>query len=159
MNLHLSGWQRLWLVASALLLAVVVAFTAKDWPTRGKVYGETAGLLREVFRDAGAVAGADAEQLRQELGGVTDREFVERLDAHHRQWRSDFEQWRYRDGLGSDVHDRLDRIFSTYDARIVRLPDERRSLLLWRFALWLACAGMLYLVGMGVGWVRHGFRR
>jgi hypothetical protein len=150
------GWFRVWIGACVLIFATIAYSVVRDWPTRNKLYSETASSLLDAFRNT-----ADLEvsltQRRREFERFSDQQIVDRFMAFHHQEADPIARFRYKEGLGPELHGRIGRLLDAFQARASRLSQDRWALVRNRVALLFGLSAAIYAAGWGVVWVRRGF--
>jgi hypothetical protein len=131
MTTNLSGWKRLWIFASALLLVALLIRLTQLWP----------------MSDPDVVAGivsTDCEHLRTLPKGF----FPEKATIYGNDC----------DALNALMHFSQVNISSRSDYQ--DFLNERRLIVSFQgLLIWLGLSVALYLVGWAIGWVVAGFRR
>lgn len=133
----LNGWQRLWVLVSASYLLGVLAIAFSSLPTESDV--------------------SSAEILRQ----VSDQSLLLMHNASKEQ------QWNpvTEDGISIPIPVGLDQAaVQTFKADYknavkVAVHKKRAEYFAQALVWWLAPSALLYALGLGIAWVRRGFKR
>lgn len=165
MNLKkLNGWQRLWVVVSALwlLFVVGVAIVGDVIPTadglEARLGRNTRYLQREwalatieAARVAISLSGqTTAGRIRASYDELSDVETVERL--HNRFPEIDFEP------VDSDYQEKLDGEQTRHQERLDALALAQAESIGLLLMAWLCPSFGLYLLGWAMAWVWRGFK-
>lgn len=174
----LNGWQRLWVVVVVMWLLPVIVFSYELWPTTANVFknevyaqlkpddgrrlsdyivtSQSGGTIQIDFskyvgkgqpRPAGAI---DYDALAQKYGGRSEPlpGPVLDIDGHKAQ---------FNEGVSPEDVNQTTRAYTVILRHI--LSAKRAAFIGRMFAIWMAPAIALYLVGWGIAWVRRGFRQ
>ena len=133
--IELNGWQRLWVFLSGSYLLAVIVIAFSSLPTTGDV--SSTDILRQLSDQS-----------------------LELMANAKEQWNTIVE-----DGISIPVPIGLDQAAThTFKADYKNAVEaaahkNRLGHLLQAFVWWLVPSVLLYVFGLGIAWVRRGFRR
>ena len=144
---RLNGWQRLWVVLSALYLVPVVGITVTMFPKQeslddSRVYDSISAVVSYVEKTEKARMSEGAYTIRSKhYGDLSNDQVIQRL---HQKW----------DGKVD-----FTTIENEYKQKLEALPAERAKTAGIAFLAWLVPVIAVYMLGLAIGWVIRGFRR
>ena len=155
--MKLNGWQRLWVVVSAIYMVVLARFVVADFPTPGKIshraqfYEELPkeSLSRLIRADAASTPSTGTgRDLSYELFCDDPRDVVLAVNNH---------KLCFRNG-GTETEKTM--IAQQYNQLLQRAArSERLEWLGHTFLVWVVPCAVLYALGAAIGWVLRGFQR
>lgn len=140
MRTKLNGWQRLWIIVSVIYLLLVVLFTWISWPTAKEIESSWLYSLIEATKDPGDYS----YQIREAYQDVPDRELIRRINEKYAEQK--------------DYKEELQKINQRYQKQLASLGRNRLTSLGIAFMAWIIPIGMVYLLGLAVGWIHKGFQ-
>ncbi len=140
MKVKLNGWQRLWVVLSAIYLAIVIVFTWSSWPTRRQVENSWVYDLINVIKDPKDYA----YEIRDAYKDIPDGELIQRINAKYSE--------------KPDYKEILNTTNLKYQMEIESLWKDRFKTLGIALLAWLIPIGLIYLLGVATGWIYKGFK-
>ncbi len=140
----LKSWQRLWLVTGVTYLLMLVATGWLLMPERRQVDKAMVFAVTEEVRryDGLAFVGESPENIFE----------TARVQGYGR-WIARVRK-AYRIGREGDAG--FGRIEKDYRQAMDTLMSKRLRLSGWLFAAWAVPMGLLYAMGMAVGWIKQG---
>jgi hypothetical protein len=176
MAVRLNGWQRLWVVLSALYLLLVAGVTILLWPTAVTTSHRDEFIARMPAELRANVVGGYSnkwamEEARKARAGRTSepRGTTKERNAPPLKPPSVFklvEAVTFPNGAVLEIlaakEDDIDadvRVGPAYWAIVESTASAERWRMAWQMALlWLVPCATLYALGWSVAWVRRGFR-
>jgi hypothetical protein len=151
MGLRLSGWSRLWIVSSMLLLALVAGFTYQKWPSTTeaeiRLYLDVnRAIYEQLLEPKGAAGKISAKDMLRLV--ERDSDFIERGDWLAKADRQMSESPNVDFGAAN----------ARYERALRGIADDRKELILRSSLLWVIPVILLYVIGWSIGWVRRGFK-
>lgn len=140
MKNKLNGWQRLWVVLSAIYLAIVIVFTWSSWPTKRQIENSWVYSLITATKDPKDYA----YEIREAYKDIPDGELIKRINAKYS------EKPEYKEILNTTN--------LKYQMEIQSLGKNRFKTFGIALLAWLFPIGILYLVGVAIGWIYKGFK-
>lgn len=137
MKLRLNGWQRLWVVASLLLLILFSGIGALLWPAYGSI---------KESKEIEAELTTEAQQQIAKDGQPVDVQ-VEMPDGYIMKLKP-----------GIETKKSTLAVLEYMSLLNTRLAHARVLFALKALAVWLMACAAIYLSGWSVGWVRRGFK-
>jgi len=144
MNLRLNGWQRLWILLSALYLALVVVAAIAKMPrssdyinTRVHASIDAVGKYMEVSTPGYTYEGSYAVR-QKHYADLSDEQILDRLHTKF---------------AGKVDLEPIDREYKQ------KMQAEQATFLGYAVASWLGPITLLYAIGAAIAWVIRGFRR
>jgi hypothetical protein len=140
MKMKLNGWQRLWVVLSALYLAIVIVFTWSSWPTRRQIDNSWVYDLINATKDPKDYA----YEIRDAYKDIPDGELIQRINAKYSE-KSEYKEILKTTNL-------------KYQMEIESLGKDRFKTGGIALLAWLIPIGLIYLLGVAAGWIYKGFK-
>jgi hypothetical protein len=131
MTIRFNGWQRLWIVVSALMLVLPLSLVGILWPER------ESGILADLNAPA-------CKPWRELPDGFFPDKYPEWGEECH--------------SLGYFLYYRQINVRSErdYDSYLIR---SRAKLVLIALLLWAGIVVVIYVLGWSVGWIARGFSK
>src|SRR5512145_722044 len=159
----LGGWQRLWVLVSALYLIIVAVVAWTEFPRRDDIDHDSTIYAAMDAAHVGYLRPEPASHLRPSVtAALYDRIEASRIQAPVRIGRGKgitLPNGHTRYFADDTTEDLIWQTAGEYLAVVdSRLPPLRRRFVLLSTMAWLVpCLG-LYVLGSSVGWVYRGFR-
>jgi hypothetical protein len=183
MTAPLNGWQRLWIVVSAIYLLVVVGTVGFVWPTFETTDHRPEFIQRmpEAMRAHIAASYASEWEAREDKSGTTRQvmpngavliiqsnrasklkeiraKYPQYNDLSNAQLVAKFPE--YKDLSPVVWDDEAEGVVSAYFTVVdAAVRDGRRSTIEYALFAWIIPVAAIYALGGAVAWVRRGFRR
>ncbi len=145
--LNLNGWQRLWVVATAIYLiaSVIVAFNIV--PTEKDIYKSwSSEIISWAITNDEKLKNYSPYSIRNSYSDMDDKELVEKMQKKY---------------IKENVFHKFDfeiinkRYKSEMDGLSSRQVQTVGSILF----LWLASSMLVYILGWSISWMRRGFKK
>lgn len=157
---RLNGWQRLWIVLSALYAILVVLFTANSIAESEHYSDSTrASYALKAFADHPQNKQIETLPLekRRELAIDSSRARLRLAGEHQEDRQTDEEFVR---SLSEKWRGSID--FSGIEAENQKMMEQfslvRVKAIGYGFLAWATPVALLYILGLSVGWIARGFR-
>jgi hypothetical protein len=157
---RLNGWQRVFVVLSVTWLIPTAWIVADDFPTHSKVREKAQQTTIEALRNR------QQEQEKidsscKNIGGEDMVSYGRCLSFHNGTQGLSIDETRSviqskNSKFWSDITEVQDRIFAE---DLAQLPQEQVRAIWTGFLLWALPLLAIYAFGLGVAWIRLGFRR
>ena len=151
--MKLGGWSRLWIVASVIYLASVIAFVLATYPQAEAIphsdafYDRLSPAVRKTFLDARGKS-KDREALLEE---ARRRDLLEQVEMPNRHLLT------FSKDLPEAEKQAAARSYWTVVEHAATV--ERNHFVLRAFAWWIGPIIALYVLGWAFDWVYRGFKR
>jgi hypothetical protein len=147
----LTGWQRLWLVASLIWLAVVLALASRGFPTEAKWRAETLTRAIEASTaNKAATAEIPAWCLGQSEKSGDPLAYSHCMETHRILYQNSLARTREEEArIQEEGNLRISNTLLTEQLKYVGLAA----------LLWVVPVSIAYLLGVAAAWISLGFRR
>jgi len=133
--IKLNGWQRLWVFLSGSYLLVVLVITFSNLPTAGDFSSV------EIFRHLSNQSLELIANAKEQWSTIVEDEISIPVPTELDQARINMFKTDYKNAVEATVQ------------------EKRIGHLFQAFIWWLAPSVLLYAFGLGIAWIRRGFRR
>ena len=140
MKIELNGWQRLWVVLSAIYLGIVILFTWTSWPNKMQIESSWVYFMIDATKEPDDYA----YQICEAYKDIPDRELIQRINAKY--------------GEKPEYKEKLKQINLRYQKEIQSLGKNRYKTMGIAFIAWVIPIGIIYLMGLVIGWIYKGFK-
>jgi len=143
-KIKLSGWQRLWVVLSIIYLPIVVLLLLEEWPNKKQIEHLWVYSIIGASIDASKDDDYRTNRVREAYKDISDRELIQKINAKYDK------KPKYKE--------KLNKINLRYQKKIQSLGKDRLIKIGMAFIGWSIPIGILYLMGLAIGWIYKGFK-
>jgi len=144
---RLNGWQRLWVILSALYLIGVIAVAMTLLPKQeslddSRVYESISAVVTHIEKTEKASVSEGPYTIRSKhYSDLSNEQVIDRL---HSKWNGQVD---------------FTKIEKDYKDKTSALPMERAKVGGFALLAWLIPVATVYVLGLAIGWIIRGFRR
>lgn len=140
MKIKFNGWQRLWVVLSAMYLPIVIVFTSISWPTEKQIENSWVYSLIDSTKDPSD----NTDQIREAYKDIPDKELIKRINAKYE--------------TKPEYKEILNTTNLRYQKEIQAIATAHFKTIGLALIAWVLPVGTAYLMGLAVGWIYKGFK-